>query len=597
MSPMDPARYLDLFVSESRDHVAAAAGLASRLGTDPGGGPALGDLFRHLHSLKGMAATMGFPAMQDLAHAAEGLLESVREGRVPADGTGRSLIAASAACLERMVERADRGDPVDDPQAASLRSALRAAAWPASDPPGDDPHRAAPVPAAEGAGPRTWRVALIIDREKPFPALRAATVVGRLGRLGRVDAIEPPMALLRMGKCDGRLAVVVTSGLDADTLSKEIARLEDVATFTLVPVAPVEDAGRRTPVRWARVRADLLDRLSEDAEELARLQGDPAQERRARSLAHRLQRDLAEASLVPFERAALRLGRGASDLALSLGKDVRVEIEGRDVRLDRSLLDALVDPLLHLMRNAVDHGLESPDERRAAGKPASGRLRLAAVRQAGSIHIEVDDDGRGFDHAALRHAAEERGLLPPGAAARLTDDEALTLATLPGLSAARSQNEISGRGVGLDVVAASVAQMGGRLTIGKGQKTGTTIRLDFPLTRARVPSLLLRCGGELYAIPAATVRRAAPPGPAIAAGARDLAEILAVPPAAPGARRAALELATASATTIVVDEVVGRREIELKPVSPWLLAAKIYSGAAVLDDGTIVPMLAPEALS
>jgi len=627
---MDLSRYLELFVQESREHLAAAHALASSAQEAVAGPPddAIRDIFRHVHSVKGMAASMGFPAMSALAHDTESLMDRLRDHRIAAPPWTTRLLCAALACLERMVERASRNDDVDDGERPAIQASLHellGRGQPSSPrAAGDVPSAPRPRPAAE---PTTYvSVALIVRRDRSFPAVHAAIVLGRIGKIGKIVRTEPPMAALRMGRFDGRLLVTLRADTPARTIAAKIAAIDEIETFTLVPVEVEEPkVERRPPSPSLRVPASRIDELLEDVLELmsslGRLNargreepGSPAarEGETARRLARGLYDALVELRLVPFETVTQRLVRAKDELEHRLGKSVVLEVQGQDVRIDRSLLEQITDPLLHMVRNAIDHGIEPAAARVAARKPAAGRLAVRLVRAAARVTLVVEDDGAGLDPRRIKEVAIERGLLTPGEAARMDDARALDLITLPGFTTAERTTEVSGRGVGMDVVKSTVEALGGRLRIASTAGRGTTFEVTLPYSVALVQAYLVRAAGEVFAVPLASIARMAPMDDQStvwrdgkrywSVGVEDvpvppLSALLGLTtPAAPREGMALLVADDGAPSGIEVDEIVERREIVVRPLPAPLTGLRAYSGAAVLDDGAIVLVLDPARL-
>ena len=622
---MDPSHYLDLFVAEAREHLGAASGLATTVAAAEAPEGALRELFRHLHSIKGMAASMGYTAMSGLAHDAESLMERLRQGALPPAAT-RGVLEGTLACLERMLEAAERRcETVDDPERPSLQERLRGGHD--ESPLYDAGGHAAPARRGLEVAAGCVRIAVIVRRDAAFPAVRAAIVLGRLAKLGRVVGTDPPMAALRMGRFDGRLLVTIVSEHSMRTLGTKIAAIEEVATFTLGPAeAPVEPAPAESARLSLRVRADRLDALLEDALDLmtslgrihARLpeRGGGTSEREAldgaAQTARRVYDGLVDVRLVPFEIVARRLERGAQELAARLRKPVRLDVTGRDVRVDRGVLDGLADPLLQMIRNAIDHGIEPPEERRRRKKPEQGRIDVAIERGSARLLVSVRDDGRGLDPRAIKQEAVERGFVGPAQAARLTEGEALQLITLPGFSTSATPNEISGRGVGMDIVRSGVEALGGRLRIENRPGRGARFEMTFPIGVALVPAYLVRAGGEVFAVPLSALDRIAvlddqntewrdgarflAEGEATIAVTR-LSDRLGLPrDPLPPAPMVLLGSSPFGPRGLEVDAVLDRREIVVHALPEPLQAVPLYAGAACLPDGSIALLLDLPAL-
>jgi two-component system chemotaxis sensor kinase CheA len=284
----------------------------------------------------------------------------------------------------------------------------------------------------------------------------------------------------------------------------------------------------------------------------------------------RLHAHATELRLEPFDSVAHRVVAAGHQAGDALGREVQIVIEGGELRLERSLLDGLLEPLLHVVRNAVDHGIESPEERRRAGKPRQGRVRLRLESAGADTRITVEDDGRGFDAGTLRDAAVRLGILGADEAAQMTEGEALALITRPGFTTALAAGPVSGRGVGMDVVRTAVEGLGGALELAARPGEGARISFRFPRGIAARPALLFRTAEGLAALPLESVARV---------------EV-------DGQGRSTLCLPGAS---VQVAEVVGRREIVVQPL-PATVRAAGYSGAAVLEDGEIALVLDPDTL-
>jgi two-component system chemotaxis sensor kinase CheA len=299
------------------------------------------------------------------------------------------------------------------------------------------------------------------------------------------------------------------------------------------------------------------------------------------------------------------------DLARALGKKVDLEMEGADVEIDRTVIEEMSEPLLHLLRNAIDHGIEAPEERLKEGKEAYGRIVLEAKRERNHIVLSVSDDGRGVDPERIRRKSVAQGLIGEEEAGKLTDEEAVRLIALPGFSTMDSATEVSGRGVGVDVAKTKVEKMGGTFRILSRKGTGTTFLLRFPLTLAILKALLVRCSGETFAVPVMSVletveipsseKRIVQQQEAILL--RDevvpvyrLQELLEMDPAPPEASPEGLETILIcdvgeARVGIQVDAIIVQQEIAIKSLDRLLRSIRGFSGATILGDGRIALIL------
>jgi two-component system chemotaxis sensor kinase CheA len=316
-----------------------------------------------------------------------------------------------------------------------------------------------------------------------------------------------------------------------------------------------------------------------------------------------LQDGIMASRMVPAWQVFDRFPRLVRDAARALGKQVDFVVEGKDVELDRSVLDEIGDPIVHLLRNAIDHGLESAEVRAAAGKPLLGRLELSASRDRSSVVIRVTDDGRGIDRERVLGRARELGLVPVSTS-ELTDDEMLRIIGRPGFSTASQVTAISGRGVGIDAVATRIRALGGSVEIRTARGEGTQVTVRLPVTLAIVRALLARVGDETYALPMTHVNETVHLDPSRVKSVRGrtvmalreevlplvhLRELVQLPPRdGEGGQVVVMEVAERRAG-LVVDELTGQQEIVIKPYDAAAGALALFSGATILGDG--VPAL------
>jgi two-component system chemotaxis sensor kinase CheA len=514
---------------------------------------------------------------------------------------------------------------------------------------------AAAIGAARAAGQTVTLVRCRADRASPWRGVRLlqAYLAARDG--GALRAVVPEEAVLEAGAGGEELHLLLDGSVEAhDSLLQLLRSIDEVAVevvdlpgvtagetdrrvVDLGPAARGLDlpgrlavAGDRLQTANQTIRIDVgrLDELMDLVGELVvhktRLQRHAAQlglrlgddslareaEEEARQftrIAGQLQDRVMSLRMLPAQVVFGRFPRLVRDLAAALGKEVDLVVEGREVELDRSVLEAVADPLGHLVRNALDHGLEPPEERLAAGKPRRGRLRLAARQAEGAIVLTVEDDGRGMDPARLRRAAVERGILAPAVAETMRDAEALQLIFAPGFSTATRVTDVSGRGVGMDAVRTAVESLGGRVEVDSRPGAGTRIELWLPLTLAIVAAMLVRAGGRVCALPlsgVATVLRVERAhlgsiggepvvrvrGAVVPVVALDTA--LGDPPRSlPTDSRGALRLVVvrsgANQVALAVEELLGQQEIVVKGLSVFRRRLEGISGGTILGDGRV----------
>ena len=664
---LDLSKYLGLFVSESRDHIEALARTLVALergagaGEDPG---ALVDgMFRHAHSVKGMAGTMQFEGIARLAHRAEDVIGALRGRSAPVEPDVVDALLGASDALLAMVQASAAGGAPPPPDAALLERLERVAAGLRDDgrAGGVDGRPARPVERAAqqprpAAGPgaeapasdaRPVQVEVDVAESCPVPSVRGYLVLKRLASLGTVLSADPDGEDLKAGRMPGRrLVATVSTAEGGEAVRRALAQIADLARIEVraderVPAPPAAEAARAAPApvapepgptaregeaetrRTVRVRAELLDGFLDSVGELllatsrVRELGRalPEPQRRAHDEGvdrlHAIVKDLhgkvMTARMTPLAHLADRLPRAARDLARRTGKQVDVAISGADIEIDRSLLEDLADPVLHVLRNAVDHGLEPAAERITAGKAATGRVSFAARRERDRIVVEIADDGRGMDPARLRDAAVARGALTREQAAALPDADALLLACLPGVSTAREVTEVSGRGVGMDAVKRTVEALGGRLEIQSQPGRGTRVTLRMPLTLVVQPVLLVRVGEEILAVPVSKVHGAAEvelerlersggaPQLGFAGGhvpVHDLAGLLGFgAPTEAGRRAIVVTDGEGGRVGLAVDQLLGQEEAVLKPLHRPLSRVAGLSAVTVLGTGRPVFVL------
>lgn len=526
----------------------------------------------------------------------------------------------------------------------------------ASDAPGADTGTAAPTPdlanslkaAASAPLPDTlaqrWAVRLRIAPTCQVPGVRAFLVHKRLTNLGTLVDLRPALEELKAGRIpDGNIQVELETpageaGIHAalknvaevEVISVKPAVAAPVVQPTLVPVPDGARAPSDTASRTVRVRTELLDYFLDTVGELmlatARLREvgkvlpentRPALEEGVYRL-HTLVKDLHDkvmtARMTPLSLITDRLPRAARDIARRKEREVDLVITGAEIELDRAILEELSDPLLHLLRNCIDHGLEAPEDRAAAKKGPRGRVLVAVKRARDRVIIELEDDGRGMDPAKLKNAAVSRGLLSAEAAARLTDREAFMLSCLPGVSTAKDITDISGRGVGMDAVKRVVENVGGTLEIDSERGRGTRFTLRLPLTVAVVHLLLVEVGEEVFGLPIAKVVGATEADGESLSRSRETAllphgnsllpvhsldALVGVPaPRRQGARPFVVMDGDSGRVALAVDRLLGQEEVVLKPLSRPLDLLPGLSGVTILGSGRPVFILdVPRLLS
>jgi two-component system chemotaxis sensor kinase CheA len=537
---MDPAQYMPMFLAEGREHLQQLNLAVVRLEENPHDRDTVDEIFRIAHSIKGMSATMGFDAIAALTHEMEDVFELLRrrEEAIAHDAVDVVLLCLDAlACALEEIEAsgADTLDP--GPLTEKLRQLVRART--------EDQQlerqggRVAPdLTAAIKTGLRVLLVVARLRDDVMMPSVRAHMVLAAVSEHGELIGSAPAPdfveqfegteieawiaceheehAVAETVRAISDVAEVSVTEIAAATAPEPAAHEGAVHEPAPAPAAPRPASGTRT----VRVDAERLDALMHAMGELVihrtALQ-ELADHAEIPGLQHALQ-DLTRSSqalqsmvmqvrMIPVDVVFLRLPRLVRDLTAKLGKSARLELVGSDTELDRTVVDALGDPLVHLVRNALDHGMETSEQRVAAGKDPSGIVTVSARHAGSSVIIEVSDDGRGIDLAAVARHAVMAGLLDPQAAQEIDMRTAIELLFTPGFSTTEAANDISGRGVGMDAVRDRIRELGGEVVVDSVIGEGTTAQIRLPLTLAIVSGLLVEVGDAPYAIPLDRIER------------------------------------------------------------------------------------------
>ncbi|MEP6779613.1 MAG: chemotaxis protein CheA, partial [Gemmatimonadaceae bacterium] len=532
---MDLARYADLFRTESREHLAEidAALLALERDGDVAG---VTVLFRSTHTIKGMAASMGYRAVEQISHALETLLDAMRSGARAVDANVIALLFDGSDALAQAVEDAVAGRSETSANVDALVQRLASAA---------EPVTKGPVPRGGIRRPSGTQKAIVLEAvESIFPeatssiknievklapdaalkGVRALIVLAKVEALGSVRSMEPAQHTWNDDRFDGTLNIALDTAADDAKIEAGIKSAGDVARVTIK--SNTTRRVERETLRHVRIdlrRLDTLldlvgelvitrDRLVRTADTLPDASGDrKSAGRELASVVHdtsrlvsALQEEVLRTRMVPVGQVFDRFPRLVRDLARDLGKDVTFVMEGREIELDRSLLDAIGDPIVHLLRNAIDHGVETAEARKNKSKTGTGKLVLRAARDRAAVLVQVEDDGGGIDRDAVLARAKAEGIVDTDITS-LTDDGLLKMLSRAGFSTAATVTSVSGRGVGIDVVASRVRALGGALEMTSVRGQGTTFTLRLPVTLAIVRALLVRVGDEIYALPSAHV--------------------------------------------------------------------------------------------
>ncbi len=578
-----------------------------KLESDPSSSELLASVFRTIHTIKGSCGFLGFSKLEKVAHVGENLLTLLRDGKLGLDSeitTGLlAMVDAVRSMLTSIREVGNDGENDYSPLITHL-TGLQSRTEETSV---AEPVTGAPPFCSSGKG----QSAPVTEPGTADPTKIGGVLIER-GQISPED-LASALELQELGR--RKIGEIL--------IAKGAARPEDVVTAQQF----VEARNPEAAVETIRVGVNLLDRLMNLVGELvlARNQllqfsnstqdaGFQAVSQRMNLIATELQEDVMKTRMQPIGNVWNKFPRTVRDLALSCGKDIRLEMEGQDTELDRTIIEAIKDPLTHLVRNSVDHGIESPENRKLAGKNLTGVLKLRAFHEGGQVNIEIIDDGAGLNVDRIRQKAVERGLVPAQQASRMADRDIFNMIFLAGFSTAEKVTNVSGRGVGMDVVKTNVEKIGGTVDVQSTTGKGTTIRIKIPLTLAIIPALMITSGGERFAIPQVSLLELVRTDSSESGMGIEM--VHGVPVYRLRGRllplvylNCELQLAqqreasvqTASNIVVVqadgrefglvVDSITDTEEIVVKPMGKQLKGITAYSGATIMGDGRVALIL------
>jgi two-component system chemotaxis sensor kinase CheA len=621
MTSPDPAQVFRVEAQELLEQIDQAL---LDLEKSPNDADLVAQVFRAMHTLKGSGAMFGFDALACFAHACETAFDQVRKGQVKATPE----LIASVLAAEDHLRALATGEDVPSGEGAALLNRIEAAmAAPGSPPAAQDPNPE-----------RTWKIRIKFMREALVNGTRPLALLDELRSLGACEISAttteiPPLDQLQPGDCylgwDIELKtrqpreaiedVFIFVGDDAVLSIDAVEPAAVIAVRESAPPAPTNDkpAALQSLGYTVRVPAERLDELMNRVGELVIAQSRLKQvvafssdvnlqsvAEEIERLASELRDSMMSVRMVPISQLFGRFRRLIHDLGRDTGKTIEFQTTGETTELDKNVIERLADPLIHLIRNAADHGLETGAERRAAGKPESGRITLSA-RQAGTeVIISVSDDGRGIDLNRVRAKAEKNGLITPGAG--LTDAETLQLLFAPGFSTAENVTNLSGRGVGMDVVKRTVEALRGTIDFTNHPGKGAEVDLRIPLTLAIIDGLLVRIGQGRYVLPLASVEECVEltteqdlrsQGRSFLT-LRDqlvpfirLRELFATGTPPDPYQKIVVVSTGSERIGLVVDQILGDHQTVIKPLSRFHAGIGTFSGATILGDGGVALIL------
>ncbi|CAJ35501.1 chemotaxis histidine kinase [Methanocella arvoryzae MRE50] len=533
--------YRDMFVSEAREHLQNLNSSLLALEKCPTDADVIQEIFRSAHTLKGMSASMGFKEMETLCHRTENLFDRIRNGQLVADTRVVTVLFKSLDTLEAMVDAIEAGESGSldvaalvkeiesmdvnsacsgpQPQVQAHEAQPSGAAHAAADTP---EVQSMAIPAGAAAGSKEFEVVVTVEKSCEFKGIRAFLVIQQLSEIGKVASTVPDIKDIEDERFGQEFTVLLQSDRTAGEIEKKARNVAEIGAAKVTEIVRKEAAGG--PARPAgkegtkvihsvRIDIDRLDIIMNLVGELVISRGrlfeicgkqgihelNETLGMVDRSITD-LQNEVMRIRMLPVDHVFNRFPRIVRDISKKEGKEIEFTIEGQDTELDRTVLDEISDPLNHLIRNAVDHGIEKPEDRIAQGKPATGQIQLIARRERSNVIIEIIDDGKGIDVDRVKRKAIDKGLITQAQADAMSEEEGVMLIFKPGLSTADRVTEVSGRGVGMDIVKTKIESLGGTVKIETHLGKGTKTILKLPPTIAIVQALLVNVGAEKYAI-------------------------------------------------------------------------------------------------
>lgn len=653
----DNSVYQELFFEETDTNLEILNEEVLRLEQNPEDKEIVDSIFRSAHTLKGMAATMGYDSMANLTHALENVFELYKDPNVPVTTHSVSLVFDCLDTLTEIVEslragedgEMDISDLVDklhtvaeenDTAESSEEKKILDSGELTLDLQLEEADQAV-IQQAQAQDFHAYGIAVKVDKESVMKSARAYLVINKLESEGDVIYTEPKADDIEEGNFDDTFKVAVLSKLelaDVEEMILDISEIEEVLVQDLSKIDTLDNkkeifeednskvneeakkeektSAKKTgsrPVSRQTIRVDLtrLDQFMNLVSELVihrtRLEdlGEKGQMKELSEpltevgrITTELQELVLQLRMQPFNVVVQRFPRMLRDLTNELGKDIQLVTEGEDTELDRTVVSELGEPLIHLLRNAADHGIEMPDEREKAGKARQGTIKLAAYPEGNRVVVTLSDDGKGLDPVAIKASAEKKGINTNG----LSDEEIQQLIFHPGFSTAAKVTGISGRGVGMDAVKEKIGSLNGTIETISEVGEGTTFRITLPLTLSIIQSLLVRAGGETFAMPQAIIEKVNhfDEKDAVQVHKEEvykyngmtipitrLTEALNLNGIEDSDPHVIVVLLGDQYHAVVVDELVQQKEIVIKKLGKELGAMKQYLGATIMGDGSI----------
>ncbi|PLR69770.1 MULTISPECIES: chemotaxis protein CheA [Bacillaceae] len=666
---MDMNQYLEVFIEESKEHLQSCNEKLLELEKNPADLSIVNEIFRSAHTLKGMSATMGYEDLANLTHHMENVLDAIRHEKLSITDAMLDVVFLAVDDLEEMVlSIAEGGNGKKDvtaviSQLKKIESGEEISIEAAEEIPNEsqmnqfDDFELTVLHQSKEQGFHTYEVTIKLREDCLLKAARVFMVFEIAEKLGEIIKSVPSVDLLEEEKFDHQFQLAFVTKETADEIQRQIMKVSEIQTVTVSPLtidkkmidqeakqevaeqayeelisakeeaAPSASKGSApASSKTIRVNIDRLDslmnlfeelvidrgrleqiskhlnngELNETVEHMSRISGD-------------LQTIILNMRMVPVETVFNRFPRMIRQLAKDLNKKINLEIAGAETELDRTVIDEIGDPLVHLLRNAIDHGIETPETRLKNGKREEGKVVLRAYHSGNYVFIEIEDDGAGISRERVLKKAIDRGIVSEKLAETLTDKQVFELIFSSGFSTAETISDISGRGVGLDVVKNKIEALGGSISIDSSEGHGSLFSIQLPLTLSIISVMLVKLANETFALPISSIIETAVIQKDEIMNAHNqkvidfrgkivplisLTDVFEVPSNDSEDSHLAIVIVKKGDKTaaLVVDSFIGQQEIVLKSLGNYLNAVFAVSGATILGDGQVALIIDCNAL-
>ena len=663
---MDTNQYMGMFLEECREHLQNLNSCILDLENSPDNLSVLGEIFRSAHTIKGMSATMGFTTIAELTHEMENILDMLRKSQLQATPDIINTIFKCVDTLEQLVESVAtssessidckplisklkalaKGDPIEIPviKAQAAKIEIQCSAIECSE------EEQSVIKKAQGQGMEAYELVICLREGCLLKSARSYMVMNALDEIGEVIRTIPTVDELEKEKFDLSFQVILVTDSDVDKIQQTVLSISEIDKVAIVPCVLPE--GRKVqeeqedvnkiisptiPANAAATLSTTVDKKNKSGQSvrvdidkldaLLNLVGELVINKTRLEqigLTHKLT-DLVETieqmdrvttdlqsvvmkvRMVPVGQVFNRFPRMVRDLSHGLNKEINLIIQGEETELDRTVIDEIGDPLVHLLRNSIDHGIETPDERQAKGKNPIGEVRLIARHEGNNVIIMVEDDGKGINPEVVKTIAVNKGLITQAESDKMEINEAVKLIFLPGFSTAEVVTDVSGRGVGMDAVKNKIESLGGMVDVETKINEGSKFKIRLPLTLAIIQALLVNVSEEIYAIPLGSIDSTINVKSSDIKTVQNkevillrgqiipivrLANVLNIPETEQQEELFIVIVHIGELRAgIIVDNLIGQQEIVIKSLGKLLAGIKVIAGATILGNGQVALIL------